>query len=136
MPEALVFEKLVREDINLGVSTALVSLPTGAQGIGAQVNLATFARYVTQTWDPGNLAANAAELLTVSVPGAAVGDPVSVTHDKILGSDSAHDEILLYARVIAAGSVRVVIKNTGAGAVNIQSGTLRLLVFSIPAAPL
>lgn len=76
----------------------------------------------TGTWDPASLADGAAESFDVTVTGAAVGDIVAgvgfYTGNRFLVSGS----------VISANTVRCVIFNKSAGAVDLSSGTVRVLV--------
>lgn len=81
----------------------------------------------TQTWDPAATAATQGAEATVNVPvaGAAVGDPVLVSHDQF---DTEVDAQLI-GQVDQAGRVLVRLVNTKALAVNLPSGTLKVLVF-------
>ena len=78
----------------------------------------------TATWDPANLAsAGDATSTTVTVAGAAVGDPVRVGLTTLLDVNA-----LLAAHVQAANTVRVVLMNKTGGALNVAEGTVRVVV--------
>jgi spore coat protein U-like protein len=81
----------------------------------------------TAVWDPPATAATqgAQVTTTVTVPGAAVGDMVVVSHSSMAaGSAVAIDGI-----VTAANTVTVRLINETAAAVDLASGTLKVLVF-------
>jgi hypothetical protein len=78
------------------------------------------------TWDPTNLAAGAVTSTTITVPGAAVGDPANASHDQI-GANS----IIISAHVEAASTVRVTLMNTAGSAINTPNGTISAEVFKI-----
>lgn len=77
----------------------------------------------TATYDPGSVAAGAQTTTTLTVTGAAVGDPVS------LGFSNSLQEMLLTGYVSAADTVTAVLRNETAGALDLASGTLRATVF-------
>jgi hypothetical protein len=82
--------------------------------------------YVAATVNPGSLAAGARAATTVTVTGAARGQWARATFDQISA------EITLSAEVTAADTVTVTFFNaTGAGAVDLPSGTLRVRVGSM-----
>lgn len=82
------------------------------------------------TWDPGSMAAGTAALTktskTVTVTGAAVGDPVFAGFSKALTSGTT-----LSAWVSAADTVTVEMINTTNAVINLSSGTLSVIVFKI-----
>jgi hypothetical protein len=80
-----------------------------------------------KTWDPAATAASqgAKVTTTVPVPGAALGDGVNVAHTAHIGGQAA----ILAAYVSAAGVVTVDLINTTAVAVDLATGTLKVLVF-------
>lgn len=73
------------------------------------------------TYDPPDLAAGASDFTTVTVTGAAAGDPVMVSHDQITSA-----EWQLSAFVTSANTVTVCFTNNSSGNINIASGTLRV----------
>lgn len=77
---------------------------------------------VEATWDPPSLAANASAVLTVTVPGAAIGDMVSAAFTL------ASPNILLFGSVTAPDTVTAVAWNRSATATDLAGGTLRLRV--------
>ena len=76
----------------------------------------------SKTWDPGNIAQHAMEAEDVTVTGAELGDfaVASFSLDVV--------DLTLTATVTAANTVTCVLANSTAGAVNLGSGTLRVLV--------
>jgi hypothetical protein len=74
------------------------------------------------TWDPPSLAANTTAILSVTVPGAAIGDHVSAAFTL------ASPNVLLFGTVSAADTVTAVAWNRGAVATDLAGGTLRLRV--------
>lgn len=78
----------------------------------------------TATWNPADLADEADESVTVTVTGAAVGDPCLVGLTTL-----TTDDFLITANVTAANTCQVVIKNVSGGNVNLASGTVRVVVF-------
>jgi hypothetical protein len=97
----------------------------GAVNIGGKVN----ARFLvgTATWDPAATAATQGAVVTttVAVTGAAVGDPVSVSHTSFTNAQAA----VLEAHVSSADTVSVKLVNTTAVAVDLTTGTLKVVVF-------
>jgi hypothetical protein len=81
----------------------------------------------TATWDPANIAADGSVLsTTVTVAGAAVGD-VCYASLSSLGAVNA----LLSAHVSSANTVTVVLMNKTGGALDVASGTLRVVVTKV-----
>lgn len=78
----------------------------------------------TATWNPGSIAPGASETTTVTVTGAALGDPVIVGFSSITTANW-----ILSATVTAANTVSVVLQARGGGStVDLGSGTLRVAV--------
>lgn len=77
------------------------------------------------TWDPGNIASGAEEAKEVTVTGAALGDfaLASFTLDVT--------DLVLNAQVTAADTVTCVLANNTGGAVNLGSGTVRVIVWRL-----
>lgn len=78
----------------------------------------------TATWDPPNLVNGASAAVSVTVTGAAVGDPCFVGHTGTNGYN-----VLMTAHVQAADTTRVMLLNESGSDVDIASGTLRVVVF-------
>lgn len=125
---SLLYEKVVQEDLNTGVYTnAEVANPGGGTLLGTQIGLHSFAQGqvgYTETWDPGSIAAAGYEAEDVTVPGAAVGDYVMVSLTTMVTN-----AMMISGHVSAADTVKVVLFNPTAGAIDIDSGTLAVLVF-------
>lgn len=124
---AIVYELVVKQDLDLGVGQVVRTNPGGGQMLGDQVNLATLALKVSQAWAPGLVGATSSIGLAVSVPGAVVGMPVLVSLSTLNTGT-----ILLWGYVTAPGSVQVILYNIDAVQYTIPSGTLRVLVFIVP----
>lgn len=77
----------------------------------------------TATWDPASIAASATTATTVTVTGAALGDPVVAS----FSLDQAG--LSMDAYVSSANTVFVRLKNNTAGTVDLASGTLKATVF-------
>jgi hypothetical protein len=77
---AIIYAKLVEEDIELGVGTISVPLPGGATATGTMVNLSTLAAINTFMFfgdsGPASVGSLQSVSVSVSVPGASEGDPV------------------------------------------------------------
>lgn len=124
---SLLYEKVVQEDLNVGTSTATVTNPGGGTLTGTQIGIHSVAVGQvawTETWDPGSIAAAGYESEDVTVPGAAVGDFVLAAHDKMLTND-----MMIVGHVSATDTVKVILFNPTGVAVDLDSGTLRVLVF-------
>lgn len=120
------YERLVQEDLNVGVGLTSKRNPGGGTLAATQVGLHTFAvgqAAVTATWAPGTIANGAQATTTVTVPGAAIGDFVLASHDSILTN-----ALILSAHVSAANTVTVVLANLSGAAPTVASGTLKVLV--------
>jgi hypothetical protein len=78
-------------------------------------------------WDPPGIANSASTSFSFSVPGAAVGDTVSV------GLDSAVPaKALLTGAVTATGTVTVTLLNTTGASINLPASTVRAEVWTAP----
>ncbi|MCU0983878.1 MAG: phage tail fiber protein [Acetobacteraceae bacterium] len=89
----------------------LADLPHGRRELAAEAS-----------WDPPSLAANASVVQTVAVPGAAVGDAVTV------GFTVPSANVLMLGTVTAPDTVSVIAWNRAAVATDLTAGTLRLRV--------
>lgn len=124
---SLLYEKAVQEDLNVGTSTATVTNPGGGTLTGTQVGIHSVAVgqiTFSDTWNPSSIAAAGYEAKSVTVPGAAVGDFVMVSLSTMLTND-----MMLTGNVSAADTVEAILFNPTGGALNLGSGTLRVLVF-------
>lgn len=109
------------KDDGSGNTALAVRFPTGdVVNIckqGQKTNL-----FASTTWDPGSIAHNDSESKTVSVPGAALGDFAVASFSLDL------QELTLSAHVGATDEVHVVLENATGGAIDLASGTVRVLV--------
>jgi len=124
---SLLYEKVVQEDLNVGISTATVTNPSGGSLTGTQIGIHSVAVGQvawTETWDAGSIAAAGYEAEDVTVPGAAVGDFVMASLTTMVTND-----MMLTAHVSAADTVKVILFNPTAGAIDLGSGTLAVIVF-------
>jgi hypothetical protein len=109
------------DDTNLSVN--LVGKGTGGVKIGSGTAI-TKVLSASATWDPASIADGDDLSTTISVTGAAVGNPCFAS----LSTLGAND-VLISAHVQAADTVRVVLLNRSGGAFDAASGTLRVTVF-------
>lgn len=125
---SLLFEGIVQEDINTGTSTGVeIDSPTGGVILGTQIGIHSIAVGQvswTETWNPNSIAAGSYESEDVTVPGAAANDFCIASLSSLLAN-----EMMLTAHVSAADTVKVILFNPTAGAINVGSGTLAVLVF-------
>lgn len=125
---SLLYEKVVQEDLNVGTSAAVtVTNPGGGSLTGTQIGLHSFAVgqiAFSETWNPDSIAAGSYEAEDVTVPGAAVGDYVMVSLNSMVTND-----MMIGGHVSAADTVKVILFNPTAGAIDLNSGTLSVLVF-------
>jgi len=84
----------------------------------------TTALYGSAVWSP-TIAAGANMATTLTVSGAAVGDPVAVSHTGLTS-----DQFTLTGFVYSAGNVRVVLKSDS-GTSNTLTGTVKAMVFKV-----
>ncbi len=89
-------------------------------GAGAIVKIIHFA----ETWNPPSIASGAFALHTSTVAGAITGDKALAGLTTIAGND-----MILEATVIATDTVITKLTNHEAGAIDLASGTLSILVF-------
>lgn len=124
---ALLYEKVVQEDLNVGTSTATITSPSGGSLTGTQIGLHSVAvgQVAWQTtWNPSAIAAGSYEAKDITVPGAAVGDFVLAALSTIVTND-----LMISGNVSAADTVTVILFNPTGGSLNPGSGTLSVLVF-------
>lgn len=77
------------------------------------------------TWDPGNLADGAGETKSVTVTGAALGDIV------LVGPPYDMQDMLYCGYVQAADTVEIRIQNESGGAINLASGSWKVVVINM-----
>ena len=125
---SLLYELAVQEDLNVGIGAEVdVTSPDGGTLSGTQIGIHSVAvgQVAFQaTWNPASIAAAGYEDVDIVVAGAAVGDFALASLDTILTND-----MQLTAHVSAADTVKVVLFNPTAGAINLAEGTLSVLVF-------
>lgn len=125
---ALIYEKVVQEDLNVGTGDVNVTAPGGGAIASTQINLASFSvgqLATTATWNPSEVAAGGTQTTTVTVAGAVLGNHVSVSFSLSLqGMDMS-------GYVSASNTVTVVLSNLTGAAIDLASGTLSVLVFAV-----
>jgi PKD repeat protein len=124
------YEKLVQEDLNVGVERVWVQAPGRGRLKSTQVGIHTVARgqqAYEDDWTPGSIAAGGRASTTVTVPDAVAGDFVMASHSKILTND-----LRVSANVSAANTAQVVIHNPTSAAITVPAGTVRVIVFPAP----
>ena len=122
---ALVYERCVQEDWNVGVGSVNVTAPGGGTLASTQIGLHSLAVgqvKVTATWDPASIASGATVTTTATVSGASLGDFTLASFSLSLQG------MQLTSYVNAADTVTVVLSNLSGAAVNLASGTLAVLV--------
>ena len=120
-----VFKELLSEDLQLGSGAGTKPNPGGGELTGTKVGIQSFAvggAAVTDTWDPGSVAAGGQVTKDITVPGAALGDFVL----KSFSLDV--EDLKLSADVTAANTVTAILSNLTGAAVDLGSGTLKVLV--------
>jgi hypothetical protein len=125
MSGAIVFEKAVQEDLDIGVGQVDVTNPGGGTVRGTRVNLQSLAFYsalAVIAW--GTVQPSSFVSFNISVPGVRKGDFVQVSYDLDLAG-------LLFIRgyVSSDDVVTVVIQNIGSIPANAGSGNTRVMVF-------
>ena len=125
---SLVYEKVVQEDLNTGTDADVsVTNPGGGFLTGTKVGIHSVAVgqvSYSEAWNPASIAAGSYESEDVTVPGAAVDDFVLVKLSSMVTQD-----MMISGHVSAADTVKVILLNPTAGALNLGSGTLGVLVF-------
>lgn len=115
----------MQEDLNVGTSTDTRRNPGGGTLTGTQVGIHSLGvgqAAATTTWDPGSIAAGAEEVKEITVSGAALGDFVLVSFSLDI------QDLTLTAAVTAANTVTAQLSNLTGGAIDLSSGTLKVLV--------
>lgn len=119
------YERIVQEDIDVGVSATSKRNPGGGTLTATQVGIHTLAvgqAEVTTTWDPSSVSAGSSTSTTVTVSGASLGDYALASFSLSLSG------LTMTCYVSAANTVTVVLANLTGSAVNLSSGTLSVLV--------
>jgi hypothetical protein len=122
---ALVYEKIVQEDLNVGTGAVNVTAPGGGTLVSTQLGLHSLAVgqvKVSGTWDPASVAAGSKVSTTLTVSGASLGDFALASFSLDV------QELTMTADVSATNTVEVVLANLTGSAVNLASGTLSVLV--------
>jgi hypothetical protein len=125
---SLLYERVVQEDLNVGTSAAVtVTNPGGGTLTGTQIGIHSVAVGQvswSETWNPSSIAAAGYESEDITVSGAAVGDFVMVSLSTMVTND-----MMISGHVSAADTVKVILFNPTTGAINLDEGTLSVLVF-------
>lgn len=121
-------EKIVAEDLDIGIGKVSVMAPTGGTMQGNRINLSSFANAYTFSWAPGSIANGAYATTGVTVVGARMGNPVMVSIDAAWGP-GAYD---IDARVMANDTVYVSFRNESGVPITVGTLTWRILVFVTP----
>lgn len=119
------YELLAQEDLNVGVGVTTKRNPAGGTLVATQVGIHSLAVgqvAVSQTWDPASVGSLAVVTTTVTVSGAALGDIALVSFSLSLAG------LLLYAYISATNTVTVSLFNPTASAIDLSSGSLKVLV--------
>lgn len=125
----IVVETAMAEDLEYGTGTTSKTHASGGVLNGHQISLSSFSTAgpagvaPSVVWDPGTVANGASVNTTVPVPGAALGDFAAATFSLSLQGAT------LTAYVSALNVVTVVLANLSGGALDLASGTIRVLVF-------
>lgn len=126
---ALVYETLMGEDLDLGVSTTSKTAPGGGTLNGTQISISTLGIDGADTqagsaaWAPGEITGGQSAATTMTVSGATVGDMVLVSH-----AGMGANNLMLSAHVSSTNTVRIVMSNPTSSAITPTSATLKVLV--------
>ena len=127
MSETAYYERILQEDINVGIEAATKRNPGGGTLVGTQVGIHTFAigqtAYYNSSAQPGAISAGGVYTTTILVPGSTMGSFVMASFDLDLQG------ITLTGYVSEAGTVEVVFYNGSGAAVTLATGTLSVIVF-------
>ena len=125
---ALIYSKAVQEDLDVGTGAVNVTAPGGGTLASTQINLSSLAvgqLGVTATWNPSSVSAGSYVSTTVTVSGAALGDVALASFSLDI------QEMQINATVSAANTVEVTLYNLTGSAIDLASGTLKVLVFAV-----
>lgn len=121
------YEKLVQEDLDTGNGTTTKRNPGGGTLSATQVSLSSLAvgqASGSATWNPGAIASGSFEAKDVTVSGAALGDYAIASFSLDIV------DLQLSASVTSANTVTCTLYNLTGASVNLDSGTLKVLVFA------
>jgi hypothetical protein len=90
---------------------------------GKKLGMLPEALVATKAWNPGSAGAASFTWTTVEVPGARMGDPVSV------GFTDDEEGVFYVGTVRRPGVVTVTLGNLNSGAYNMNPGTLTVIVW-------
>ena len=125
MPTVNYYELLTQEDLNIGVGVGTKRNPGGGSLVATQVGIHSLAvgqLAVSSSYDPPVINSLGTTTTTVTVQGATLGDFVFASFSLSLGG------LLMFAEVSAANTVTVMLFNPTTAAINVASGTIRVLV--------
>lgn len=100
-----------------------VAVASGGFSVGGGGDVAKIS-HANTTWDPGNLADGASESTTISVTGAAAGEPVFASLSTLTNASWQ-----ISGFVTSTNTITVTITNHSGGALDLGSGTLRIVLF-------
>jgi hypothetical protein len=122
---ALIYEKVVQQDLNTGTGAVNVTAPGGGTLASTQIGIHSLSVgqvKVTGTWNPASVASGATVTTTLTVTGASLGDFTLASFSLSLQG------MQLTSYVSAADTVTVVLSNLTGSAVDLASGTLATIV--------
>lgn len=131
MTGAIVYFGGVKEDLSLGIGTIDVPMPGQGTLKGTQVNLSTLGLFVRLAFGGAVINQGTPQTLDFAVPGARIGDMVMVEIDTMPSNGT-----VMYQAVVPAVDIVRVMMNTTTVQGNVTGGFIKIVVFSLPAAPL
>jgi hypothetical protein len=122
---AIIYEKAVAEDLDLGTGSVQKTDPGGGTLTGTRINLESFA-YGTYSgsWAAGTIDSTSAVTTDITIVGARIGDFVLASFAGIL-----HPHMVFHAYVSADDTVTVAVTSNLGSQWNLGTGTLRVMVF-------
>lgn len=127
----MLIERLVAEDVNVGIGTVQVSMPAGGTQEGHQFNVSSLGYFKTALWSPISPLPQEEDITTLTIVGARVGDAVLVTFDSTAFAQDR--DLSVEGKVSAADTVLIILRNHSTSAqINPGSGTLRVVVLPLP----
>ena len=119
------YDRIVQEDINVGVGPTSKRNPGGGTLAATQVGIHTFAinqEAVSQSWSPGSIANGAITQTTITYSGAEVGDFV------LRSIDIDTQGLVFTADVTDTSTVTLTLANLTGAALDIGTGNVKVLV--------